>query len=552
MAMANAVRCGGHRGTRRWRGWEGMGSHLSVEGCVRMGELRLSLGGENGSGVGGDFGAEATFGKVGGDGGVGGGFGGVAEEVWCRGGAGGGGWGGCGGVEVDEGVAAFKDAERAEGVELRGGAGEAGAGIEERSGAGGEEALVEGVEAAVVGGEAEGDVLAAEARFELLEAGGAGAEGAVEGGLGAEGELVEVLGVALEGVEGAGEDGVGGEAGEELAGAEEVVAVGAEEAAGEAVEAVGDTVLGGGDELGGGGGCGGAEVGGGVGEDGVGGVADAGDDGDGAGGDGAAEGLVVEAVEVFPGAAAAGDEDDIDDAGVEGMGGPAHADDGAVGMNGAPGFVGGTVGEPADAGGYFAGAVGALDGRRIDQQVDGGVAAAADLDDIAERGAVKAGDDADAAREGGEGTLVVEDAFAAELFFELLDGGEEGAEAGLLHGFGDELHLTAGLVDAERAGDADGVAVFGAEAEELGLAAEEDDGELGVAVFEREVAVTAGGGAPVGDFAFDGDAAVGALDEGADAADELGDGEHLRDVLRDSCAEGGWVRGGYENLGSYE
>ena len=93
--------------------------------------------------------------------------------------------------------------------------------------------------------------------------------------------------------------------------------------------------------------------------------------------------------------------------------------------------------------------------------------------------------------------------------------------------------MAAGLVDAELAGDADGVAVFGAEAEELGLAAEEDDGELGFRVLEREVAVAAGGGTPVGDLAFDGDVAVGALDEVADVADELAHGkDRLRGVLR--------------------
>ncbi len=306
------------------------------------------------------------------------------------------------------------------------------------------------------------------------------------------------MGAAFQRVAGAGKDAVGGEAGEALAGAEELVAVGAEETGVEALEAIADAVLGGGDELGGGGGGGGAEVGGGVGEDGVGGVADAGEDGDGGGEDGAAEGFVVEAVEVFPGAAAAGDEDDV----------------GLIGVGG----------EPADAGGYFAGAVGALDGGGVDEEVDRGVAAAADLDDVAEGCALEAGDDADAAGEGGKRAPVGEDAFAAELFLEGLDGGEEGSDADGLHGFGDELELASGFVDGEGAGDADGVAVFGLEAEELSLAAEEDDGELGVAVLEGEVAVAAGGGTPVGDFAFDGDAAVGALDEGADAADELGDG----------------------------
>ena len=260
-------------------------------------------------------------------------------------------------------------------------------------------------------GQAEGRVLAAEAGFQLGEALVMVVEGAVEGGFGAVGEVVEVLGAALESGAGAAEDGVGVEVGEALAEAEEVVGIGAGEAGVEAGEAVGDAVLGVGEEFGGGGGGGGVEVGGCVGDGGVGGVADAGDDGDGAGGDGAGYDLGVEAVEVFPGAAAAGYEDYV---GVVGVGG-----------------------EPVDAGGDFGGAVGALDGGGVDEEVDSGVAATTDLDDVAEGGALEAGDDSDAVGEGWEGALVVEEAFAAEFFFEGLRGGEEVAEAGLLHGFGD-------------------------------------------------------------------------------------------------------------------
>jgi hypothetical protein len=165
-----------------------------------------------------------------------------------------------------------------------------------------------------------------------------------------------------------------------------------------------------------------------------------------------------------------------------------------------------------------------LYGGGVDEEVYGGVAAAADLDDVTQGRALEAGDDADAAGELRERAGVVEEAFAAEAEFELLNGGEEGAEAGLLHGFGDELELAAGVVDGELAADADGVAVFGAEAEELGLAAEEDDGELGCAVLEGEVAVAAGGGSPVGDLAVHRDVAIAALDEGAEVGCELGDG----------------------------
>jgi len=234
----------------------------------------------------------------------------------------------------------------------------------------------------------------------------------VEGGFGAVGEVVEVLGAALEGGKGAAEDGVGVEGGEALTQAEEVVAVGAGKAGLEVGEAVGDAVLLGGEELGGGGGGGGVEVGGCIGDGGVGGVADAGDDGERAGGNGTSYDLGVEAVEVLPGAAATGYEDYV---GVVGMGG-----------------------EPVDAGGDFGGAVGALDGCGIDEEIDGGVAshptaqrtraggpgpAADHLNNVAEGGALQAGDDSYAVGEGGEGALAVEEAFAAEAFFEGLGGG---------------------------------------------------------------------------------------------------------------------------------
>jgi hypothetical protein len=52
-----------------------------------------------------------------------------------------------------------------------------------------------------------GDVVAAEAGFEQIEARGAGAEGAVQSGFGAEGEVVYMLGAAFQGVSDAAEDG---------------------------------------------------------------------------------------------------------------------------------------------------------------------------------------------------------------------------------------------------------------------------------------------------------------------------------------------------------
>jgi hypothetical protein len=83
--------------------------------------------------------------------------------------------------------------------------------------------------------------------------------------------------------------------------------------------------------------------------------------------------------------------------------------------------------------------------------------------------------------------------------------------------------LSALLVDADATADEDVEAVFRAETEEHGLAAEKDDGELGVGVLEREVDVAGGSGAVVGDFAFDPDVTVHLLDEFADLADQFTD-----------------------------
>ena len=103
-----------------------------------------------------------------------------------------------------------------------------------------------------------------------------------------------------------------GERGEALAREHELIADGAADAGVEGLDALLDAVLGGGDEFGGGGGRGRAQVGDEVRDGEVGLVADGGDDGERGRGDGAGEGFVVEAGEVFDGAAAAGDEDEVD------------------------------------------------------------------------------------------------------------------------------------------------------------------------------------------------------------------------------------------------
>jgi len=154
------------------------------------------------------------------------------------------------------------------------------------------------------------------------------------------------------------------------------------------------------------------------------------------------------------------------------------------------------------------------------------VAAADDGDDVAHDSSGRRGDDADGAGEVGQGALAggVEETFGEEAGFELFKGELKGAGATGFESFGDELELAAGLVDRDSAANEDGEAVGGLEAKEEGLAAEEDDGELGFAVLEGEVEVAGGGGAEVGDFALDPDVSVVALDVLADSGDEVADG----------------------------
>ena len=182
--------------------------------------------------------------------------------------------------------------------------------------------------------------------------------------------------------------------------------------------------------------------------------------------------------------------------------------------------------EVADAGGDAGRALLALHDGGVDEEVEAGVAAADDVDDVADGGAVGRSDDADALREGGERCAqTVEEAFGAEAVAELLEGELEGSGAARTHGFGDELELAAGFVYGDAAADFDGEAVFRLEGQELRAAAEEHDRKLRVAVLEGEVDVAGGCGAAVGDLAlYVEDAGVIAFDVLAQLGDELADG----------------------------
>src|SRR6185312_6163616 len=93
-------------------------------------------------------------------------------------------------------------------------------------------------------------------------------------------------------------------------------AAGAQDTGGQRLDALINAVLRGSDEFGGGGRCGSAKIGYKVGDGEVRLVPDCGDDGNLGCGDGAGEELVIEAGEVFDRAAAAGEDNDIDQRGI--------------------------------------------------------------------------------------------------------------------------------------------------------------------------------------------------------------------------------------------
>ena len=154
------------------------------------------------------------------------------------------------------------------------------------------------------------------------------------------------------------------------------------------------------------------------------------------------------------------------------------------------------------------------------------MAAADDFDDVVENRATGRGDDTYAARKGGELALAFsfEEAFGLQLVAELLVGELECACAARFERVGDELELAARLVDGDAAAGQDREAILRAKAKKLGLAAKEDNGELGFAILEREVDVAGGRGAAVGDLALNPEVGVGGFDALADVGDQGADG----------------------------
>ena len=115
-------------------------------------------------------------------------------------------------------------------------------------------------------------------------------------------------------------------------------------------------------------------------------------------------------------------------------------------------------------------------------------AAAKDPDNVADGGARRRGDQADAAREHRQRLLALggEQAFGFEAFFELLEGELQRAQTDRLDILNVDLIFAAGFVHADGAAYGDKQAVFGAELHKAELVLEADAFDLGAVVFQRE------------------------------------------------------------------
>ncbi len=258
--------------------------------------------------------------------------------------------------------------------------------------------------------------------------------------------------------------------------------------------------------LGGGGRGRGAPVGGVVDERGVGLVADGRDGGDVALRDGADDDFLVEAPEIFDGAAAPGDDQDV------------GTRDGAILAEAVEAF---------DGGGDFGGGRLALDADRPDDYV-GREAIGDAVEDIADDGAGGRGDDADGARQVGQLALALgsEEALGGELAAAVLEQGHEGAGAGRFDLLDDDLVFARAREGGEAARRDDLEAFLRLELQpgEAGLP---DDGvERGVLVLKGEIGVAGGVDATeAGDFAAHAHMAELVLDGALNRLGDLGDGE---------------------------
>src|SRR3989454_8304837 len=265
------------------------------------------------------------------------------------------------------------------------------------------------------------------------------------------------------------------------------------------IHAAGNITPIGGNGLGGGGGSWRADIGDEVCDGEIGLVTDAGDDGHAAGVDGAGDDFFVEWPQLFDGAAATSENDDVD------VDEPVQLPDGF---------------SYADCG------LGALDRARGEDDLRERPATAKDVADVVEYSAGGRGNDADAGGEAGQGAFagLVEEAVGGELLLEAFEFRLASAHSGRLYEIDDQLDVAALLVEGDVAVGEHLGAAFERRAAVLAL--EHDASNLSVRILEGEVDVAALGACEVGDLALHpevGEREV-ALKEVLQIAGEGGDG----------------------------
>jgi hypothetical protein len=132
-------------------------------------------------------------------------------------------------------------------------------------------------------------------------------------------------------------------------------------------------------------------------------------------------------------------------------------------------------------------------------------------------------------------TAGVEKAAGFEARFKLFEGDLQRTGADRLQEFGNKLHLAALLIDGDFTAQEDVQTVGGTKAEQRCLPTKEHSRQLSIAILEGEVDVTGRGGAEIGNFAFDPEVAVFALDVDAHLTDQIAD---LPDAARHGRLEG--------------
>ena len=241
-----------------------------------------------------------------------------------------------------------------------------------------------------------------------------------------------------------------------------------------------------------------AQVGDEIGDGEIGFVADAGDDGNYGFGNRAGHRLFVESPQIFERASAAGQNQHVDS--FDAVEIPQGLHD-------------------------FHRRAGALHLYRKQADLGVGESALQHAQDVANGGAGRRGDHADAAGQNGQRFFAgrSEKAFFEQAFFELLEGELQRAEADRIDMGDVNLIFAARVVDAERTADGDVQTVFRFAFDSTHLIAEADAADLGARVFQGEVIMSRLRSAAVGDFAFHRNIRESAFEQFADAGGQLAD-----------------------------